>query len=89
MGRSDPRVGVYCLALGGAEQTSSAGTPLNALNTVAQFTWDLRLERTQSGPQAAKSTGKHRGRPSMHSEKHTQRVARGSSQKNERFSYRP
>jgi putative DNA-invertase from lambdoid prophage Rac len=43
-------VRVYCLALGGADLTSSAGTmTMNVLNAVAQFERDLLIERTQSG----------------------------------------
>ena len=43
-------VRVYCLALGGADLASSAGTmTMNVLNAVAQFERDLLIERTQSG----------------------------------------
>lgn len=43
-------VRVYCLALGGADLTSSAGTmTMSVLNAVAQFERDLLIERTQSG----------------------------------------
>jgi DNA invertase Pin-like site-specific DNA recombinase len=56
---------VYCLAHGGADLTSSAGTmTMNVLNAVAQFERDLLIERTQSGPKRAKSEGKALGRPS-------------------------
>ena len=49
-------VRVYCLALGGADLTSSAGTmTMNVLNAVAQFERDLLIERTQSGLKRAKS----------------------------------
>ncbi len=58
-------VRVYCLALGGADLTSSAGTmTMNVLNAVAQFERDLLIERTQSGLKRAKSEGKSLGRPS-------------------------
>lgn len=58
-------VRVYCLALGGADLTSSAGTmTMNVLNAVAQFERDLLIERTQSGLKRAKSEGKTLGRPS-------------------------
>jgi putative DNA-invertase from lambdoid prophage Rac len=61
---------VYCLALGGADLTSSSGTmTMQVLNTVAQFERDLLIERTQSGLRRAKSEGKTLGRPSMLSEK--------------------
>jgi putative DNA-invertase from lambdoid prophage Rac len=68
-------VRVYCLALGGADLTSSAGTmTMNVLNAVAQFERDLLIERTQSGLKRAKSEGKALGRPSMLSEKQKQDV---------------
>ncbi|USJ27663.1 recombinase family protein [Ensifer adhaerens] len=63
-------VRVYCLAFGGADLTSSAGTmTMNVLNAVAQFERDLLIERTQSGLKRAKSEGKTLGRPSTLSEK--------------------
>lgn len=56
---------VYCLALGGADLTSSDGTmTMNVLNAVAQFERDLLIERTQSGLIRTKSEGKSLGRPS-------------------------
>lgn len=55
---------VYCLALGGADLASSAGTmTMNVLNAVAQFERDLLIERTQSGLLRAKKEGKVLGRP--------------------------
>ncbi|WP_456306067.1 recombinase family protein [Gluconobacter cerinus] len=58
-------VKVYCLALGGADLTSSSGTmTMQVLNAVAQFERDLLIERTQSGLRRAKSEGKTLGRPS-------------------------
>lgn len=55
---------VYCLALGGADLASSAGTmTMNVLNAVAQFERDLLIERTQSGLMRAKKEGKVLGRP--------------------------
>ncbi len=64
---ADGGVRVYCLALGGADLTSSAGTmTMNVLNAVAQFERDLLVERTQSGLKRAKSEGKVLGRrPSL------------------------
>lgn len=57
-------VRVYCLALGGADLTSPAGTmTMQVLNAVAQFERDLLIERTQSGLKRAKSEGKTLGRP--------------------------
>ena len=68
-------VRVYCLALGGADLTSSAGTmTMNVLNAVAQFERDLLIERTQSGLKRAKSEGKALGRPSTLSERQKQDV---------------
>ena len=68
-------VRVYCLALGGADLTSSAGTmTMNVLNAVAQFERDLLIERTQSGLKRAKSEGKALGRPSTLSDKQKQDV---------------
>lgn len=64
---ADEGVRVYCLALGGVDLTSSAGTmTMNVLNAVAQFERDLLVERTQSGLKRAKSEGKVLGRrPSL------------------------
>jgi len=68
-------VRVYCLALGGADLTSSAGTmTMNVLNAVAQFERDLLIERTQSGLRRARSEGKVLGRPSTLSEGQKQDV---------------
>lgn len=68
-------VRVHCLALGGVDLTSSAGTmTMNVLNAVAQFERDLLIERTQSGLKRAKSEGKVLGRPSTLSEKQKQDV---------------
>ena len=68
-------VRVYCLALGGADLTSSAGTmTMTVLNAVAQFERDLLIERTQSGLKRAKSEGKALGRPSTLSDKQKQDV---------------
>ena len=68
-------VRVYCLALGGADLTGSAGTmTMNVLNAVAQFERDLLIERTQSGLKRAKSEGKALGRPSTLNEKQKQDV---------------
>lgn len=68
-------VRVHCLALGGVDLTSSAGTmTMNVLNAVAQFERDLLIERTQSGLTRAKSEGKTLGRPSTLSEKQKREV---------------
>lgn len=57
-------VRVHCLALGGADLTSSAGKmTMGVINTVAQFERDLLIERTQSGLRRAKAQGKRLGRP--------------------------
>lgn len=62
-------VRVHCLALGGVDLTSSAGTmTMNVLNAVAQFERDLLIERTQSGLERAKAAGKVLGRPTSLSE---------------------
>ncbi|MBB6182620.1 putative DNA-invertase from lambdoid prophage Rac [Rhizobium flavum] len=56
-------VRVYCLALGGADLTSSAGTmTMNVLNAVAQFERDLLIERTR--PQA-RQVGRKGPRPAL------------------------
>lgn len=68
--RAEMGVRVYCLALGGADLTSSAGTmTMNVLNAVAQFERDLLIERTQPGLKRARSEGKYLGRPATLSEK--------------------
>ena len=78
---ADEGVRVYCLALGGVDLTSSAGTmTMNVLNAVAQFERDLLIERMQSGLRRAKSEGKVLGRrPSLtDSQKQDVRVALNS-----------
>ncbi|EEE48198.1 Putative DNA-invertase (plasmid) [Labrenzia sp. THAF191b] len=78
---ADEGVRVYCLALGGVDLASSAGTmSMNVLNAVAQFERDLLIERTQSGLRRAKSEGKVLGRrPSLtDSQKQEVRVALSS-----------
>lgn len=68
-------VKVYCLALGGADLTSSSGImTMQVLNAVAQFERDLLIERTQSGLRRAKSEGKILGRPSTLNEEQKQGV---------------
>ena len=68
-------VRVHCLALGGVDLTSSAGTmTMNVLNAVAQFERDLLIERTQSGLNRAKAEGKTLGRPATLSEQQKQAV---------------
>ena len=57
-------VRVHCLALGGADLTSSTGKlTMNVLNAVAEFERDLLVERTQSGLSRAKAEGETLGRP--------------------------
>lgn len=71
-------VRVHCLALGGVDLTSSAGTmTMNVLNAVAQFERDLLIERTQSGLNRAKAEGKTLGRPTTLSEQQKQSVRDG------------
>lgn len=71
-------VRVHCLALGGVDLTSSAGTmTMNVLNAVAQFERDLLIERTQSGLNRAKAEGKTLGRPATLSEQQKQAVRNG------------
>ena len=68
-------VKVYCIALGGADLTNSAGTMnMNVLNAVAEFERGLLVERTQSGLKRAKLEGKALGRPSTFSDKQKQDV---------------
>jgi len=72
---SEMGVKVYCLALGGADLTSSSGTmTMQVLNAVAQFERDLLIERTQSGLRRAKFEGKTLGRPSILSDEQKQDV---------------
>jgi putative DNA-invertase from lambdoid prophage Rac len=72
---SEMGVKVYCLALGGADLTSSSGTmTMQVLNAVAQFERDLLIERTQSGLRRAKFEGKTLGRPSTLSDDQKQDV---------------
>lgn len=57
-------VPVHCLALGGADLTSSSGRMTMAvIAAVAEFERDLLIERTQSGLSRAKAQGKVLGRP--------------------------
>jgi putative DNA-invertase from lambdoid prophage Rac len=57
-------VRVHCLALGGVDLTSPAGKmTMGVIAAVAEFERDLLIERTQSGLQRAKATGKTLGRP--------------------------
>ncbi|NBA93450.1 recombinase family protein [Pseudomonas sp. R5(2019)] len=61
---ADRGVRVYCLALGGADLTSSAGKmTMGVLTAVAEFERDLIVERTQAGLARAKAEGKKLGRP--------------------------
>lgn len=71
-------VRVHCLALGGVDLTSSAGTmTMQVLNAVAQFERDLLIERTQSGLNRAKAEGKTLGRPAVLNEQQKQAVRDG------------
>ena len=57
-------VPVHCLALGGADLTSSSGRmTMGVIAAVAEFERDLLVERTQSGLTRAKAQGKVLGRP--------------------------
>lgn len=84
MALAEMGVRVHCLALGGVDLTSSAGTmTMNVLNAVAQFERDLLIERTQAGLNRAKAEGKTLGRKATLSEQQKQTVlddlAAGSS----------
>lgn len=58
-------VRVHCLALGGADLTSTAGKmTMGVISAVAEFERDLLIERTQAGLRRAKTEGKTFGRPS-------------------------
>lgn len=57
-------VKVHCLALGGADLTSSVGKmTMQIIAAVAEFERDLLVERTQAGLNRAKAQGKTLGRP--------------------------
>ncbi|NBA96301.1 recombinase family protein [Pseudomonas sp. R5(2019)] len=61
---ADRGVKVHCLALGGADLTSSAGKmTMTVLAAVAEFERDLIIERTQAGLARAKAEGRKLGRP--------------------------
>ena len=75
MALAEMGVRVHCLALGGVDLTSSAGTmTMNVLNAVAQFERDLLIERTQAGLNRAKAEGKTLGRKATLSEQQKQAV---------------
>lgn len=75
MALAEMGVRVHCLALGGVDLTSSAGTmTMNVLNAVAQFERDLLIERTQAGLNRAKAEGKTLGRKATLSEQQKQTV---------------
>lgn len=62
-------VRVHCLALGGADLTSTAGKmTMQVISAVPKFERDLLIERTQSGLKRAQAAGKHSGRPPALSE---------------------
>lgn len=57
------KIAVHCLALGGADLTSSAGRMTMAvIAAVAEFEKDLLIERTQAGLRRAVEQGKKLGR---------------------------
>jgi putative DNA-invertase from lambdoid prophage Rac len=57
---------VHCLALGGVDLTSPAGSMvMSVIAAVAQFERDLLVERTQAGLVRAKAEGKTLGRPTV------------------------
>lgn len=67
MATSDIRV--HCLALGGVDLTSPAGKmTMQVISAVAEFERDLLLERTHSGLERARASGKRFGRPSTFNE---------------------
>lgn len=77
---------VHCLALGGVDLTSSAGTmTMNVINAVAQFERDLLIERTQAGLARAKADGKPLGRPAALSAKQ-KRIVRDKIENGETIS---
>ena len=58
-------VRIHCLALGGVDLASAAGKmTMQVIAAVAEFERDLLIERTQSGINRARATGKRFGRPS-------------------------
>ncbi len=60
---ADLGVRVHCLALGGVDLTSPAGKmTMQVIAAVAEFERDLLIERTQSGLQRARASGKRLGR---------------------------
>jgi putative DNA-invertase from lambdoid prophage Rac len=77
-------VRVHCLALGGVDLTSPAGTmTMGVIAAVAQFERDLLIELTLSGQARARAEGKKFGRtPVLNAEaraKALQRLADGAS----------
>ena len=57
-------VRVHCLQLGGVDLTSAAGKMvMTVISAMAEFERDLLVERTQTGLQRAKASGKRLGRP--------------------------
>ena len=72
---------VHCLALGGVDLTSAAGTmTMGVLNAVAEFERDLLIERTQAGLSRAKAEGKVLGRPATLSPEDQQAVRQARSE---------
>jgi putative DNA-invertase from lambdoid prophage Rac len=68
-------VRVHCLALGGVDLTSAAGTlTMGIISAVAEFERDLLIERTQSGLARARAEGKALGRPRALDEARRQEV---------------
>ena len=77
-------VRVHCLALGGVDLTSPAGTmTMGVIAAVAQFEKDLLIERTLAGQARAKAEGRKFGRPAVLTDegraKALQRLADGAS----------
>jgi putative DNA-invertase from lambdoid prophage Rac len=69
-------VRVHCLALGGADLTSSAGRmTMQVIAAVAEFERDLLVERTQAGLGRARAAGRLIGRPAKLTPAQRQEVA--------------
>lgn len=70
------QVRVHCLALGGVDLTSPAGKmTMGVIAAVAEFERDLLIERTQTGLERAKASGRRLGRPSLLSDSKQQEIA--------------
>ena len=74
-------VRVHCLALGGADLTSSAGKmTMGVINALAQFERALLIERTQSGLRPAKAQGKRPGASGVDRRSQARGNSRGSGE---------